>query len=613
MRSRNDGTCRMQLPWMVLVLVIAITIASNGISVQSFQVRVLYSTTSRRQHGSLSSAFITPMSSSLIVPTEQQQYQQQYDTTTTPTGSTGQQNSSLCLQMSKREYIRQHIWIKGQQKFHTFRHQIKNKITSWRERNIDNKEMDSNNKNVDKVPTSFVVDGRIHLRQPLDVAITQIDVLESYNNDNNNHKDDAYNKNKLQLATSSYQTKLNNNREKEERVEFNESSSEVVARSGTLSTAVVTERRPEIVTVFDSSQCIEPIDVDSNNNKNIVQPRRLDDDGRYDYLSVTRKPIVDISTVPTRPVRDRSQFTPIEIEFDNMIGELYFSKEDIASIGNVRVRAILEGIIASDNEPAVYRAFQVLFQDLYPLRVAGRLIFKTLKELTTKSALQQKYDVELVSIKTGLDPNQIQDLRQMFIGVASKLNGDMYLTKHQLATEAIFLTDVATDVMGLNNIQELFDYLFDNENNTNNNDLSTNDNLQQQLTFPQLMIGLQSGIVDTCGLDQCDPQVVFEQLLIEIHERMPLPQSFQLSNDSIKYNDRYNEMVYQFRQWQHLIPQTGTGRRLDVVRGCFVGADNSKVVEALRTVYVDYAAFRFAGDVIFNLVSSVLRMRGAKM
>jgi hypothetical protein len=44
---------------------------------------------------------------------------------------------------------------------------------------------------------------------------------------------------------------------------------------------------------------------------------------------------------------------------------------------------------------------------------------------------------------------------------------------------------------------------------------------------------------------------------------------------------------------------------LDILRGCFSGARDEKVVAALKIVYMDYAALRLAGDLIFKLMSKI--------
>lgn len=44
---------------------------------------------------------------------------------------------------------------------------------------------------------------------------------------------------------------------------------------------------------------------------------------------------------------------------------------------------------------------------------------------------------------------------------------------------------------------------------------------------------------------------------------------------------------------------------LDILRGCFSGARDAKVVAGLKIVYMDYAALRLAGDLIFKLMSKI--------
>ena len=77
-----------------------------------------------------------------------------------------------------------------------------------------------------------------------------------------------------------------------------------------------------------------------------------------------------------------------------------------------------------------------------------------------------------------------------------------------------------------------------------------------------------------------------------------------------KYSERYDEMIHAFAEWEsQLVDTSGEGRQLDVLRGCFVGAKNEYVVEALRIVYVDYPPLRVAGNLIFKLMSSLIKSR----
>ena len=82
-----------------------------------------------------------------------------------------------------------------------------------------------------------------------------------------------------------------------------------------------------------------------------------------------------------------------------------------------------------------------------------------------------------------------------------------------------------------------------------------------------------------------------------------------LDEKRARYNARYDEMLKKFGEWKAFIPEDGEGRRLDILRGCFVGSENPKVVEALRIIYTDYTALRLSGNWIFNVVSTIMRVR----
>jgi hypothetical protein len=65
-------------------------------------------------------------------------------------------------------------------------------------------------------------------------------------------------------------------------------------------------------------------------------------------------------------------------------------------------------------------------------------------------------------------------------------------------------------------------------------------------------------------------------------------------------------MLDKFAEWKAFVP-AGEGRRLDILRGCFVGSENDAVVQALRVIYVDYGALRMSGDWIFKVVSTLMK------
>ncbi|KAL7528843.1 hypothetical protein ACHAXR_002663 [Thalassiosira sp. AJA248-18] len=80
-----------------------------------------------------------------------------------------------------------------------------------------------------------------------------------------------------------------------------------------------------------------------------------------------------------------------------------------------------------------------------------------------------------------------------------------------------------------------------------------------------------------------------------------------------KYSDRFDEYVATFKLWERKFlgnandedTERQQSRRMEILRGCFFGAQNAKVVAALKIVYMDYAALRLGGDLIFKLMSTI--------
>lgn len=85
-----------------------------------------------------------------------------------------------------------------------------------------------------------------------------------------------------------------------------------------------------------------------------------------------------------------------------------------------------------------------------------------------------------------------------------------------------------------------------------------------------------------------------------------------------RFSKRFDEYVSTFQLWESKFLQhdnsknTELGeqeeelpRRFEILKGCFVGARNERNVAALKIVYMDYAALRVGGDLIFQLMSKI--------
>lgn len=304
----------------------------------------------------------------------------------------------------------------------------------------------------------------------------------------------------------------------------------------------------------------------------------------------------------TLPPVDRD-LTQLEKEFRDMFTEFAcYSERDIMSVESARLRALYEGVGASARDPPVYRAFEVLFEDMLPLRLAGRMIYNKLKQVMADAQVRREMQVEKIAATTGLEAHEVEANRIAFLKLAAasqKESGEAELTIQQLIDTGI--ADTVVELLGFESFDEFVQALNKDKNRPNGS-----------VSFAELMIALQRCSRDS-GDIACQPATV----LPELAKRMAASKN-SVSNSTLpsdvrkqKYNADYDAMLKAFSGWEDVIP-TGEGRMLDVLRGCFAGARNHKVVEALRIVYVDYSALRMAGNLIFKLMSGLIARQQRK-
>jgi hypothetical protein len=303
------------------------------------------------------------------------------------------------------------------------------------------------------------------------------------------------------------------------------------------------------------------------------------------------------------PETGNGSLSKLEAEFRDMLGHFaHYSMRDLYALKDPRMRTLFQGVAASANERAVYRAFEILYQDLLPLRMAGRLVYQRLSKLMEASLAEREEQIATIVARTGLDPLEVEEARIVFFEVTSNLNHDAYLTPAQLEATRLFQTiherlqfETAAAVAA-----------------------RLDRHGQGKIGLADFLIGLHECAEEQCRIeDDCYPLEVIHVLLEEIDEIENPTASVEtfekLENRRAKefrYEARYNEMVEIFRGWKGLVPQRkNPNRKWEVVQGCFVGAENQAVVDALRIVFLDYSALRVAAEVILSLAASLLKAK----
>lgn len=299
-------------------------------------------------------------------------------------------------------------------------------------------------------------------------------------------------------------------------------------------------------------------------------------------------------TLPS--IHDR-ELTNLEAEFREMLLDFsQYTQRDILAVRDPRMRVIFQGVAASFGLPEVYRAFEILFQDYAPLRVAGRLIYGKLKNVMEEAQLERRKEVESVAELTGLSKEEIEASRSAYFKlVVHEDDSATEMSLQQIVDSG--LAEMAVEVLGYENFDEFVE--------------SLNPCKKQKVDFERLMIALQSCPIGDPS-PECNPSTVLQEIAGRLDSRSTTSASNASSQKKEKLNERYNNMVQKFREWKSLVPN-GDGRRLEILRGCFVGAESDEIVVALRVVYTDFSALRMSGDLIFKVMATLVGRQGVKV
>jgi len=259
-----------------------------------------------------------------------------------------------------------------------------------------------------------------------------------------------------------------------------------------------------------------------------------------------------------------------------------FTPRDIAAVANYRYRALFEGVAAGATEPQVIKAFAVVFEDLLPVRVAGRIIFGRLGQVMEASIEKRDYLDKKLQNVGGFTTDQIDEGRRAFSIL--DVDGEGELTIEQLVDSGIVET-----------VAELLEYKsFDDFVEK----LESDD--KGRMNFETFMVGLQRCADDGCHYN-CNLNEVFTEIVKMMEPVQEQKRKTSVSERKKRASAKYDGMVTAFGEWEDLVPE-GDGRMIEVLRGCFAGAKNEKVLNALKIVYTDYSAIRIAGDLVFKLM-----------
>ena len=313
-----------------------------------------------------------------------------------------------------------------------------------------------------------------------------------------------------------------------------------------------------------------------------------------------------MSRIPSPNTKKMSKH---QIAFRELLEGILYTPKEIESLLNPNMRSILEGISASYYEHAVYRAFEVLYEDYVPIRLTGRIVYKQFRKVMDESKQYQESQIRTVMEHTGMSRSSIEDCWSTFIQIVDRRT----ISHDELQNYIKEPQTMQLILAGINNDNEdddsgtisiSFEQLLTSLHNINN--LRHNDNF---------------GSKNNNSENSMDGNILLQALKLNFNNRINLDNNN--SKKRQKYIQRYDDMIIQFRKWKPLISTTsssssssdddddneneeGPSRPMQVLTGCFVGSENPAVLEALKIIYVDYGALRLSGDMIYKLVSTLM-------
>jgi len=309
-----------------------------------------------------------------------------------------------------------------------------------------------------------------------------------------------------------------------------------------------------------------------------------------------------ISRIP--PLMD-GKIGKLQIEFRELLEGILYTPKEIEAILNPNMRTILEGISASYYEPAVYRAFDILYSDYIPLRIAGRLVYKQLRRVMDESKQYQESQIQTAMKRTGMSRSTVEDcwstFIQMTVGQTLSLEELQSYTGPQTSNSILSSNgSVLTKDDDSISFEQLLAYLYNNNSKYNNvdcdDDINNNNDSKSK----------NKNVYKVFNKNMIDGNIIQQALNLNVNNDVARRRKFGDNLKRKKYIQRYNDMLIVFDKWRPLVPSGDEGRRLQILKGCFVGSENDAVVKALRIIYVDYRALRLSGDWIFRVVSTLM-------
>ena len=285
-------------------------------------------------------------------------------------------------------------------------------------------------------------------------------------------------------------------------------------------------------------------------------------------------PPMTAEVMATTPKKNRR-----EARFDALLDELSFSDEQLVRVADSRLATILVGARASRDDAKVRRAFEILYCDVAPIRLGGELVFRQLVKTIEKNMMTLDEDhATLLRCLETFDAADVVAARELFQAIDS--DGDKKLSREELLRFGLLKSLGQCENCRCNGV----------------------DTCQSLDRFVKEVDGDGLGHVSFLDFMLNASRALYKS-------DADIASALRPKNGNA---DKFDDMVKEFATWSARRrkyrennpktddkPQTRLGAVLD---GCFSGAENKQVVDALRVVFQDYDSLRVCAELIFKLM-----------
>lgn len=302
------------------------------------------------------------------------------------------------------------------------------------------------------------------------------------------------------------------------------------------------------------------------------------------------------------------------IRFDAMLADFRrHTPADINLVPSLRFRGLLTGTSAAINDKKVTEAFRVLYEDLGPVRVAGDLMFSKLdRELDKTKATDAAGDVRAL----GRDDSCVVAARKIFDAVDADASGTVSsreLLDSDLLRSLGQCVDCTCEKKG--SCQSVATFM----------DEIDKTHPEGELHFGEFLVAAHhllyegDASISLFGGDAAADDLVDQLLSNDGGSEVAEGKSKKDRAD--RYAKRFDGMCEEFDSWEDASssdPDSGDSSVMSraqernprlalVLEGCFAGAKQPPVVDALKILYMDFLPLRMAGDLIFKLMRKLAR------